>query len=998
METYYSYQEEIQRKYGERSVIFMMVGSFYEIYEFEDIGHATKMSSLLNIALTKKDKKKESSRSNPYMCGFPSHSLRKFVDILVRQFGYTVGIVDQVEDEDHSHRPSSSSSGGSRQKKRDLSKVYSPCIPYEYDFDSENEVSSPAFSQPQSENVCLLYNIQRQARNHLSKDRRFFLSYVILNLSFGHVYYGEEDFALLADLYESLHRVCMKEHVQEILVVETSHKTIGAEASTHQPHEKWFSFLEDSLVHEHPQIDGKYRLLAYQQKVLVRVYKNALEHEVISELDLERHPSIVQYLVFLFDFVFDHCPLVLSRMKRPQPLRTRMTLHYNIRTYYELNVLNQRVMDRRRNATEMALMDLVDTTTTPMGSRWLRHLFFVPIHDAEELMRRYDRVEWYLQHASVLGKQRLTFNGLGDVEKRYRALCLDRISPREMALLLRSIHVLLSETSLLASRETELRLFVTTCTERWDVEVMESSRSTTRVDEDFYRCPDENVRNMMRTYHADEHYLQTFLRRFENACQIKYGNGDDISLTITKRKWGVYRTQMEKEGIHVLESRSSSTCTLHSRELDTRTKRMQTVMIQLREMWRQRFSADVQFLARTYGDTIEWVCQRIAEEDVFMSFAHTAMTYRYCRPTVLASDNTSSSVHAQGIRHPIIERIQDDEKFTENDVHLDENRAMGMLIYGLNSAGKSTLLKSVGLAVVMAQVGMFVPCTHFEFRPFHTLLTKIFVMDNIYKAQSTFLYELKEIKTILQQCDKNSLVLCDELTSGTETYSATGLMASTLLHCIGRHARFMFTTHLHTLAQIPEIVENPSLHIVHFAVHVEEGRIRYDRKLATGMGGSLYGIEIADALGFPASFTKMAFDVRNRVSGAPKVLVHDRRSKYNRRLVMDACEVCGTHENLHTHHIVPQKQSDAQGYVGIFHKNRRFNLQVLCKDCHIRHHRHDHHRRHDDDNDNNDKDDDEDYLLDDTNPFSKFALQHVNDVAGLGRSADEDQPRMVTLR
>lgn len=914
MESYYTYQEEIERKYGDRSVILMMVGSFYEMYEYEGVGQAQRLSPLLNITLTKKDKKKEMSRTNPYMCGFPSHSLRKFVDILVGQLGYTVGIVDQLEEE-----PTATV----RQKKRGLAKVYSPCIPYEYDFE---DGSFDGSCSSQEERVCLAFSIQRQSRNHLSRDQRFFLSYILLNLSFGHVLYGDEDYASIEEVRESLSRIYMKEHVQEVLVLETS--------SDHllKQHE------DQVLTHHHPKIDGKYRLLNYQQKVLSRVYKDTEEATVISELDLERHPCIVQYLVFLLDFVFDHCPLVLSKMKRPVPMRTHARTSYNIRTYYELNILNHRNFDRRKNHTDTSLIDLVDKTCTPMGSRRLRHLCFVPTYDMDDLERRYDRVEKYVQHRTRLKDRRLVFNTVGDMEKRYRSMCLDKISPKDMAQVLRTIESLISTKSLDVGqeREAELSRMLRWASDVWDWGRMDKSRTSARIDEDFYRVPDENVHEMYRTYEKDRAFVEAFVHRCQDMCQMKMGNDDEVWLVTTKRKWTLWKKDMEREGVHALESKGSA-YTLHSPDLDACTKRMQRIMQQLRDHWRQRFSADLSHFCRVYGSEVEWLCRHIAEEDVYMAFAHVAILHKYCRP-ILTIDSPTSAIVATGVRHAVIERIQDSERFVENDVRLDDGK-YGMLVYGLNSAGKSTLLKSIGLCVLMAQIGMFVPCASFHFQPFQTVLSKIFVMDDIYRAQSTFLYELNELKTILNQCGPHSLVLCDELTSGTETYSATGLMASTLLHCIDKRTRFLFTTHLHTLSDVDEIVENDALDIVHFAVSVTDGRIQYDRKLAKGMGSSLYGIEIADAVGFPSTFTKKAFDVRNRVSKQREVLVQDHRSRYNKRVVMDACEECGAHTDLHTHHIIPQKESDEYGYISTFHKNRRFNLRVLCERCHIDEHR-----------------------------------------------------------
>jgi DNA mismatch repair protein MutS len=221
-------------------------------------------------------------------------------------------------------------------------------------------------------------------------------------------------------------------------------------------------------------------------------------------------------------------------------------------------------------------------------------------------------------------------------------------------------------------------------------------------------------------------------------------------------------------------------------------------------------------------------------------------------------------------------------------------------------------------------------------------------MDDLYKKQSTFMFEMSELKHILHHANPRTMVLCDELTSGTETLSATGIMASTLVACVQKGCRFMMTTHLHTLSEFPEITKNPHIYICHFMVKTKDRTIEYDRTLQPGMGESIYGVEIVDALGFDSAFTTRAFDFRNRLLTQKNIFeASKRKSRYNAKLIMDKCVRCGSTEQLHTHHIVPQKDCDAYGMVKIdeshyIHKNKLFNLQILCQKCHqLEHSEHD---------------------------------------------------------
>jgi len=257
-------------------------------------------------------------------------------------------------------------------------------------------------------------------------------------------------------------------------------------------------------------------------------------------------------------------------------------------------------------------------------------------------------------------------------------------------------------------------------------------------------------------------------------------------------------------------------------------------------------------------------------------------------------------------------------------------------------AHNSTLMKSLGVAVMMAQTGMYVPCDQMKWSPFHSLFTKIGSRDNIWKGHSTFVTEMHDLRHILQRSDPHSLILCDELTSGTETFSATGIVASTLRHLLDTQSSFILTTHLHTLARFKELMEDPRLAVKHIGMSYDPvgKKLLFDRILRPGIGRSVYGLEIAEYLGFPTDFLKQAYDYRTRLeeggkaASQPLPLVKNRRSRYHPKVLMDQCQECGERSStLHTHHIQEQSMADSEGYIGKYHKNSKFNLKVLCEPC-----------------------------------------------------------------
>ena len=251
-----------------------------------------------------------------------------------------------------------------------------------------------------------------------------------------------------------------------------------------------------------------------------------------------------------------------------------------------------------------------------------------------------------------------------------------------------------------------------------------------------------------------------------------------------------------------------------------------------------------------------------------------------------------------------------------------------------NVCHNSTLMKSLGVSIMMAQCGMYVPCSSMTWTPITSLFTKIISRDNIWKGKSTFITEMNELKHILYQSNNTSLVLCDELTSGTETFSAAGIVATTLETLLERKSKFIITTHLHSLQQFSSLMAHSELRVMHFGMEYKDKQLIFDRILREGSGKSTYGLEIAEFLGFPPEFIQKAFQYRSQLDANAVPLQPQGQSRYNKNIWMDACEKCGSRDNLHTHHILPQKDASVDQYIGLYHKNKSSNLQVLCQKCH----------------------------------------------------------------
>ncbi|WIA17674.1 hypothetical protein OEZ85_014477 [Tetradesmus obliquus] len=207
-------------------------------------------------------------------------------------------------------------------------------------------------------------------------------------------------------------------------------------------------------------------------------------------------------------------------------------------------------------------------------------------------------------------------------------------------------------------------------------------------------------------------------------------------------------------------------------------------------------------------------------------------------------------IRATAMRHPVIERVRREAEYVPNDLELGTQAQLGVLLYGLNAAGKSSLMKALGSCVVMAQAGMFVPCASFELSPVTQLFSRISTGDDVFKGQSTFTIEMAELRNILHRCDASSLVIGDELCASTEHTSALALVAAGLLQLHEKRCPFIFATHLHDLVDIQEVAALPSLKAFHLTVECDaaSGKLKYGRKLTPGAGDTLYSIEVCRSL------------------------------------------------------------------------------------------------------------------------------------------------------
>jgi DNA mismatch repair protein MutS len=380
------------------------------------------------------------------------------------------------------------------------------------------------------------------------------------------------------------------------------------------------------------------------------------------------------------------------------------------------------------------------------------------------------------------------------------------------------------------------------------------------------------------------------------------------------------------------------------------TRSYETAQVKLVSLVKQRYTESLDLLENRFSLLLDKLIAFIANIDVAISNAKCTKSMNLSRRII----EEGNFYEAIALRHPIIEANSERGIYIPNDLFLGKNNhtkhnhitlnasdgedVLGVLLYGINSSGKSSLMKSIGLSVVLAQAGFFVPAVELHLGLYDKLFTRIVSQDNLYKGLSTFAVEMMELKNIFNRADERSLVLGDEISQGTETESALAIVSSAILKLISLKSTFIFATHLHQLESIPQLQNLKHLIFLHLGIKYDAANdtLIYNRVLQLGRGDSLYGLEFAKSLHMDREFLQMAQTIRESLdySGSEiKKLRRQKSSKYNKELFLAKCALCDANVE-DVHHIAEQREANANGYIDHYHKNHKYNLIPLCKKHH----------------------------------------------------------------
>lgn len=512
------------------------------------------------------------------------------------------------------------------------------------------------------------------------------------------------------------------------------------------------------------------------------------------------------------------------------------------------------------------LIDILDQTKTPMGSRLLRNWLILPLKKSSEIAFRHQIVEYFYQDQTKLVFCRAIAERIGDVQRIIGKVALNRVNPREMLQLGRSLqaieelkenlkdaHPAVKElTGLIQDARAIIHKLQSTLSE--DAPALLSKSGT-----------------ILSGVHAELDELRS----------IAFG-GKDHLLEIQKR-------EVEKTGISSLKIGFNNVfgyylevTHVHKDKVPDDWLRKQTltnaeryITPELKSYEEKILYAEDKILAleqRLWNELVAWVGNYIgllqqnaiivAKIDVLMGFAHLSSSQHFNKPKI----TEDRDLQLYGCRHPVIEKqLPPDESYVPNDISLNTDEQRIVILTGPNMSGKSAILRQTALAVILAQIGCFVPCAKAVIGVVDRIYTRVGASDNISLGESTFMVEMLETASILNNISDRSLILLDEIGRGTSTYDGVSL-AWSIAEYLQSHPskpKTLFATHYHELNELENKMEGVKNY--HIAIKEQGNRIVFLRKLKPGGSEHSFGIHVAQMAGIPNKVLLRASEILNRL-------------------------------------------------------------------------------------------------------------------------------------
>lgn len=513
-------------------------------------------------------------------------------------------------------------------------------------------------------------------------------------------------------------------------------------------------------------------------------------------------------------------------------------------------------------------IQVLDQTITPMGARLLKKWVVLPLKESTQIRRRLDTVEALTQHSDLLGEITRNLKQINDLERLISKVAVKRINPREMLQLSRALDALQPIREMLMTSEipvlSKLGGQLIPCDEiREEIKTKlkpEAPMLTNQGNmiQDGIHAELDELRAI--AFSGKDFLLQLQQREVKNtgisSLKIAYNKVFGYYLEVSNaHKDKVPQEWIRKQTLVNAERYITEELKTYEEKILTAEDRIFAI--------EQKLYNEIVLTAQDYVMQIQQNAKALAIIDCLSSFAQTAIKQKYVKPEV----NDSQTLNIKKGRHPVIERqLPPGESYVPNDIFLDNDEQQIIIITGPNMAGKSALLRQTALIVLMAQIGSFVPAEAAEIGIIDKIFTRVGASDNLSKGESTFMVEMTETASILNNLSDRSLVLMDEIGRGTSTYDGISIAWAIVEHLHNNpkaRAKTLFATHYHELNQLAE--DFPRVKNFNVSVREAGGKILFMRKLVEGGSAHSFGIHVAQMAGMPNSVVLRANEIMHHL-------------------------------------------------------------------------------------------------------------------------------------
>jgi DNA mismatch repair protein MutS len=976
---YFDLTKEYSEKYGDKTIVLLQVGAFFEVYALKDGNGNISESQIeefcnicqLNIA----DKKLSYCSKQVLMAGFRDYVLDKNLQ-KITDYGYTAVVYVQEKDD--------------KNIKRVLHGIYS----------AGTYISCETESLPQLTNniMCIWIDTYKPLDKHnqitMSKTR----DSIIYGVSTVNIFTGKSTifeyqtpFLLNPTTFDELERYVSVFSPSEILLISPLDKKTNNMILQ-------YSGVKTNAIHMFDSKDETNLnvLNCSKQKYIQHLLSSYYGEEILNICsEFQTNIMATQSFCFLMNFLQEHNTNLVRNVSIPEFNNSsdRMTLANH--TLKQLNIIDDLSIDSKKNGHLSSVLSLLNKCCSPIGRRMFQYQLLNPTTNIEWLNNEYSITETMLlpDNSHFIDMIRKNLTQIRDIEKICRQLVLAKVYPSSIYYLYRSVYIIKQINVCLAENNN-------ICDYLCNNFVMVNMNSNTYIDtlcnnllhflDNMLNIEDCKLINSLYSFEQSiikkgiYKELDDLLKQQEAKTSLfeciklklnllMHNNGQNpdtefvkthetdksgLSLQITKTRAVTMKNIIKKilasnpdyyidmpelTTLFYLKDIKFTNASTSNEEIELPClnkicKEMLLYKEKINILMCEKYMDFLKQLEANWFDTLEILAKFIARVDVLQCKSYIAKNYNYCKPEICEHGSQKSFVNAIELRHCLIEHIQQNEIYVTNDIKLGNigNNRDGMLLYGTNAVGKTSLIRALGIAIIMAQAGLYVPCSQFQYKPYNAIYSRILGNDNIFKGLSTFAVEMSELRIILKMADSNSLILGDELCSGTETESALSIFVAGLMDLHEKHSSFIFATHFHEIINYDEIKSLDRISLNHMSVIYDREKdcLIYDRKLKDGPGTKTYGLEVCKSLYLNEEFLEKAYSIRNKYFPETRGELSNKTTVYNSNKIRGICELCKKELAEETHHIVEQQTADSNGFIGHFHKNHKANLMAVCGNCH----------------------------------------------------------------